>query len=119
NISSPLPPSYTLPEGGTVRLDASGSSSPNGQITQYDWDLNYNGTTFSPTLTGDTISFSAVGLDGPSNRTVALRITDTAGQSAIFTSLIYIVDAAPDATVVVPMPVVGQPVPISFANSDD
>jgi uncharacterized repeat protein (TIGR01451 family) len=84
-------------EGLSIVLDGSASSDPNAGVTidTFEWDLNFDGT-FDPTATGATASFSAAGLDGPSTRTVALRVTNSFGaQSEVTTRLITIDNRAP------------------------
>jgi YD repeat-containing protein len=65
--------------GETVNFNASSSSSPNGAITKYEWDLDGNGsyeTNAGTTATAST-SYSVA---GPVN--VGLRVTDAAGKTA-------------------------------------
>ena len=70
---------YTAAEGGSTTLDAS-ASSDSKQSTEtlvFAWDFDGDGqyddaTGISPTL-------SAAGLDGPTTRTVGLRVTDDDG----------------------------------------
>ncbi len=73
--SSPNPPDV----GQTVNFDASSSSSPNGAITKYEWDLDGNGS--FETNTGTTASASS-SYAAPGSVTVGLRVTDTAGKTA-------------------------------------
>ena len=70
---------YTVNEGGTVTLNASGSSDPDDDALTFEWDFNYNGVTFvpTPTVTGVSPTVSAAGLDGPTDsRTIAVRVSD-------------------------------------------
>ena len=67
---------YSVDEDALVALDGSGSNDPDGTITLYEWDLDYDGVTFDIDATGATPVFSAAGLEGPASRTVALRVTD-------------------------------------------
>ena len=62
---------YAVREGGSVALSGSGSD-PEGQALAYSWDLNGDAT-FE--VSGQTTSFSALHLDGPSTRTaIASRL---------------------------------------------
>ena len=85
--------SYSVPELGSVVLSATGSSDPDGTIVLYEWDFDYNGTTFEVDATGDGPAFSAALLSGPEWRAVALRVTDDYGVvSAIDTTTVNITD---------------------------
>jgi uncharacterized delta-60 repeat protein len=70
--------SYVVEAGGSVLLDGSGSFDPDGSIASYEWDLDYDGITFTADATGATTNFSAAGLSGVT-RTVGLRVTDNEG----------------------------------------
>ena len=82
---------YQVGEGGAVNLSGSGTDVEGTALT-YDWDLDDNG---SFETTGQNPIFSAVGLNGPTSRTVRLRVTDGAGLSAINTATVIISNAAP------------------------
>jgi hypothetical protein len=97
-ISNPGGP-YTVAEGGAVRLDGSGSFDPDAasgdSIQAYAWDLDGDGIFET---TGLNPTFSAAGLDGPSRRTITLKVTDSHGEwSTSFTTL-TITNAAPTVT---------------------
>jgi len=59
-------------EGGSVTLTATGNDPENGSLT-YAWDLDNNGSFETP---GQSVTFSAVGLNAPSSHTIAVRVTD-------------------------------------------
>jgi YD repeat-containing protein len=65
--------------GQAVNFDASSSSSPNGAIAKYEWDLDGNGSYETNTGTNPTTS-SSYAVAGPV--TVGLRVTDGAGKTA-------------------------------------
>jgi PKD repeat protein len=73
--------------GQTVSLDASSSTSPNGAITKYEWDLDGNGSfeTNTGASATTTTSFST-----PGPATVGLRVTDAAGKSATTTETVSV-----------------------------
>jgi YD repeat-containing protein len=73
--TSPNPASV----GETVNFDASSSTSPNGAIAKYEWDLDGNGS--YETDTGSSpLASSSYATAGPV--TVGLRVTDGAGKTA-------------------------------------
>jgi PKD repeat protein len=65
--------------GETVNFNASSSTSPNGAIAKYEWDLDGNGTYETNTGTNPAAS-SSYATAGPV--TVGLRVTDAAGKTA-------------------------------------
>lgn len=89
---------YSVAEGDSVALDGTGSSPG----ATYEWDLDADGdysdaSGLTPTLTWDQLE--AVGIDdGPSNHTIALRVTLGSQQSTATTSL-AVVNTAPDTVV--------------------
>ncbi|HEX4794932.1 MAG TPA: FG-GAP-like repeat-containing protein [Humisphaera sp.] len=114
-VKSPPLPSfggpYSTSEGSQVILDASGSSELGGTIAQYEWDTDYDGSTFVTRASGATILFSAAGLDGPSTRAVALRVTDENGVAEIVSGSVMINNAPPTAVFLA-----GAPVPLGSAG---
>ena len=111
---------YSVGEGSSLPLSAAGSSDPDGTITSYEWDLNYDGQTFHPTATGDSPIFSAADLDGPATRTIALRVTDNDGLSAITTTTLAITNVAPTANFSNSGPIsYGCPGAVTFADAFD
>ena len=91
--------SSSVEEGGSTLLDGAGSSDPDGSIVSYEWDFDYDGSTFTTDATGSSATFSAAGLDGPTSRTVALRVTDDRGDSHIVTHAMSITNAAPTISI--------------------
>jgi hypothetical protein len=79
-----LPPSvnaggpYTVDEGGSVVVTASGSD-PDGDTLNYAWNLDGDDTFET---SGPSVPFSAAGLDGPSSHTITAKATDSRGLSA-------------------------------------
>lgn len=86
---------YSVPEGGSVTLNGSGSSDPDGDPLTYEWDLDGDGE--FDDATGTSTTFSAALLDGypGATRTVWLRVTDTSGASAINSATVNILNANP------------------------
>ncbi len=82
---------YSTPEGGSVTVSASGSD-PNGDSLTYAWDLDNNG---SFETSGQSVSFSASLLDGPSSYTVKVRATDLGGLSAESSATVNVTNVAP------------------------
>jgi uncharacterized delta-60 repeat protein len=96
---------YTVPEGGTVQLDGTGSKAGTGTLT-YLWDLNGNGIfgeTGAAATNGDEVgptpTFSAATLDGPSTVTVQLRVTNSAGLSNTTSAVVNVTNVPPTVDV--------------------
>lgn len=84
---------YTVDEGSDVTLDGSGSSDPNDAIVDYEWDFNYDGTTFDVDATGATPDFTGID-DGTVS--VALRVKDSFGaESEIVTTTVEVSNVDP------------------------
>jgi len=88
---------YSVNEGGSVILTATGSD-PNGDSLTYAWDLDNNG---SFETSGQSVTFDASLLDGPSNYTVNVKATDPGGLSAVDSATVNVLNVAP--TVAVPV----------------
>ncbi len=93
---------YTVDEGGTVSLTA---SVPSGMPSHYfEWDLDDDGI-FGEVgggaergdEVGDSVTFSAAGLDGPGTFDVTVRVVYTGGLTFSTTTTIQIVNVAPTA----------------------
>lgn len=112
---------YSVLEGGSVTLDASGSSSRqlDGALT-FEWDLDNDG--LFDDATGATASFSAADLDGPATFSVAVRVTDSLGQASGAATTVTVANATPtiDSLTVTPPAVVtaGSPVSLSTVFGD-
>ncbi len=75
---------YTARIGETINLDGSASSDPdepNATLT-FEWDLNYDGSTFDVDASGEQTSYVN---DSEVPRTIALRVTDSLGNVSIDT----------------------------------
>jgi predicted extracellular nuclease len=82
---------YTVAEGGSTTLTGSGS----GDGLTYAWDLDGDGTYETP---GQSVTFSAAGLDGPATREVALKVSD--GElSDVAKATVTITNVAPTAAI--------------------
>ena len=79
---------YTVDEGSSVTLTATGTD-PEGQPLTYAWDLNNNGTFETP---GQSVSFA--GVDGPSDPTVAVQVTDNGGLTAVAQVIVHVNNVA-------------------------
>ncbi len=82
---------YAVNEGGTADLKGSGQD-PDGDALTFAWDLDNDGTFETP---GQKVTFSAVGLDGLSSRTVRLRVTDPDGLYSTAEATVSILNVAP------------------------
>ncbi len=87
----------SLDEGQAGSYDASGSTSSPDPIVSYEWDWNYDGNTFNPSVdTGPTASHTWM---DNGTYTVAVRVTDDDGSTDIAT-LSVIVEKIPPEVVV-------------------
>lgn len=97
---------YNVNEGSSVQVFATGNDPENGPLI-YAWDLDNNGSFETP---GQSATFSAVGLDGPSSYTIAVRVTDDGSLTATDTATVNIVNVAPSlGTITAPI----DPIPVN------
>lgn len=92
---------YVIGEGSQLTLSSTGSQDPDASDSlTYEWDLNYDGTTFNVGVTGaqPNVSFN----DNFSTRNIALRVTDSGGLSSIAVSTLRSTNVAPTASVSTP-----------------
>ncbi|MBX9789471.1 MAG: PKD domain-containing protein, partial [Pirellulales bacterium] len=93
---------YSVTEGQSLNLNASGSSDPEGQTLTYAWDLNndnnFNDATgVSPTLTWAQLAAFGI-TDGPASVTNArVRVSDPYGGQTTSTFTVNVVNAPPIA----------------------
>lgn len=107
---------YTVDEGGSVSVSATGSD-PDGQQLSYAWDLDNNGSFEAP---GQSATFSAASLDGPSSRTIKVRGTDTGGLTAEATATVNVLNQPPTATFNAPASVdEGSAIGLSLTGASD
>jgi uncharacterized protein len=86
---------YTVGEGGSVVVTAMGSD-PNGGTLTYAWDLDNNGSFESA---GQSVTFSATALDGPSGHTIKVQVTDNGGLTAVAQATVTVQNVAPSVGV--------------------
>jgi len=84
---------YSVREGGSVRLSGAGSD-PEGQALSYSWDLNRDGI-FE--VNGQTTTFPALTVDGPTTRTAVLQVCDSAGGCGSSSATVRVTNAPPRA----------------------
>ena len=87
---------YVVDEGTSITFDASATSDPEEATSSltFEWDFNYDGVTFRPHggLTGINPSGS-FGVSG--TYTIAVRVTDSKGESDIATTTLTVENVAP------------------------
>ncbi len=121
---------YAISEGDGLTLDASASTSPNGRIVDYSWDVNGDGVFgdaagVRPTLSRATLQ--ALGLDDglvPNSLSTfhaRVKVTDDKGFSAVSAAIdLVLSNAAPTATFGNGGRVVaGNPGQVSFTGAQD
>ena len=80
---------YSVNEGSSVTLTATGSDPENGPLT-YAWDLDDNGTFETA---GQSVNFT--GVDGPSSPMVKVQATDDGGLSAVASVTVNVTNVVP------------------------
>ena len=85
---------YTVPEGGSVSLSASGED-PEGDTPAYTWDLDNDDTFETPS---QDVTFSAVGRDGPSQSPIKVQICDEQDACSTAEGTVTITNVAPVVT---------------------
>lgn len=84
---------YSVPEGRSITLAAT-ATDLDGDALDYRWDLNGDRTFES---TGQTTTFTALGLDGPVTRVATLRVCDFFGACVEATGVVRVTNAPPRA----------------------
>jgi hypothetical protein len=106
---------YTVAEGGSVGVSATGTDA-NGDALTYTWDLDNDGTFET---SGQNATFSAAALDGPSTHTIAVRVSDGSA-STTDTATVNVTNVAPSATFNAPATAfAGFAFTISLTNPSD
>jgi probable HAF family extracellular repeat protein len=106
---------YVVDEGSAIVVTASGSDPEGGPLT-YAWDLNGDGIFETP---GQSVSVA--GGDGPSIRTLTVRVTDEGGLSATATATLEVRNVPPTASFSVTPGLLyaGQSAVLSFSGPTD
>jgi uncharacterized delta-60 repeat protein len=78
-----------------ITLSGANSVDPDGSVVKWEWDFNYDGSSFDVDASGASVSFT--GVDGPAVRTIALRVTDDKGATSIVTTTVTVDNVAPVA----------------------
>lgn len=113
-----------IAEGDSLTIDASGSSDLGGGPLTYEWDLNYDGATFSADVTDEvrTLSWaelSAFGINDDGTWQIALRVHDGTDYSTIVTSTVTVTNTAPTFSVSGASEVVaGEAYTLTLSHSD-
>ena len=83
---------YSFTEPAAFMLNGSGTD-PDGDAITFEWDLDYDGSKFDIDITGSQPSLNYA--DDLALRTIALRVTDAFGASAISTTTLEVTNAPP------------------------
>ena len=84
---------YTMNEGSTLSVSAAPSFDPSDEVLTYGWDFNNDGI-FTDATTA-TASLNGAAFDGPSEKTIALRVTNASLLTATSTVQVTVVNVAP------------------------
>ncbi|MGH7450677.1 MAG: FlgD immunoglobulin-like domain containing protein [bacterium] len=108
---------YSVNEGATVTVAASGSDLQNAPLT-YAWDLDNNGSFETP---GQSVTFSAANLDGPSSQIIKVQVTDNGGLTATDEATVNVLNVAPTASFNISSVtlIAGQCATLAFSNQAD
>ena len=91
---------YNGSEGSGMALSATGTTLPGRSLTRWEWDFDYDGVTFDSDAEGRSVSMPASLLpDGPATKRVAVRVTDSAGDSHVDDAVIHVRNVEPQTTV--------------------
>jgi PKD domain/Bacterial Ig-like domain (group 1) len=108
---------YTVNEGGSVTVSAT-ATDPDGDPISYVWDLNNDLTFETP---GQSVTFSAAALDGPSSHMIAVRAVDSHGASDIDGATVNVQNVDPTVgpvTSPIDPIAIGTPVAVSAPFTD-
>jgi hypothetical protein len=120
---------YMVGEGAPLVLDAKASSDPdstnppsnNSDIVLYAWDLDYDGVTFDANFsTTSPIAAAPAFPDDFATRDIALRVTDSQGETDLATSTLMVCNLPPTITSISGPQTIneGQSVTVSGTFSD-
>ena len=84
---------YTMNEGTTLSVSGAPSFDPSDEVLTYAWDFNNDGI-FTDATTA-TASLNGTTFDGPSEKTIALRVTNASGLTATSSVQVSVVNVAP------------------------
>lgn len=84
---------YTVNEGSSITLDGRASKDPDGSLVKFEWDLTYDGQTFT-SETFDAVT-DARYPDGPAIIIIALRVTDNKGATHLATAQVLVQNVSP------------------------
>jgi hypothetical protein len=104
---------YTVREGSTVPVAAT-ATDPEGGVLTYAWDLDGDGTYETA---GQAATFSAASLDGPTSRTIRVRVTDDAGASTVAAATVDVTNVAPTASLSAAPATVPEGTPVSLTGA--
>ncbi|MFC1717980.1 PKD domain-containing protein, partial [Candidatus Poribacteria bacterium] len=82
---------YTVNEGDSVTVTATGID-PGGLPITFEWDLDNDGNFETP---GQSVTLSALDLDGPSSHTIWVKVTNSGGFYSTSESTVEVLNVAP------------------------
>ncbi len=104
---------YSGIEGQAITLDGSGSTDPDGTITNYKWDINNDGSyELSSTSSTQGYTYTSQG-----TYTIKLKVTDNLGATGEATTTAAISDTSPTADFIATPTSGPAPLTVNFTNN--
>ncbi len=103
---------YTISEGQSLTLNASGSSDPDNDTLTYAWDTDNDGLFDEAVGVTPTLSWSELPQDGPTTRDIRVQVSDGTNTTISSPTTLTVLNAPPQVTIIptyiqIPIRVIG------------